>query len=190
MNTRLLGILCIAGNLIAVVVAWVQLASGADSQPGNDIFGLLWVIGVLAGLVGLIQGNAVGSNPVVRAVAFLPIIAVVIVIGIGIAVQFGAATATYESILGTFGYFGWLAGMVLVSILTIAAKTWLGWRRFAPLFVLVMAFFVQTGINTAGGMTPISLALGYTVGLASWALLGYVVATAEPAPTRAMSATA
>lgn len=187
MNTRLLGILCIVGNVSAVVAAWAQLASGADSQPGNDIFGLLWGIGVLAGLVGLIQGNAVGSNPVVRAVAFLPIIAVVILIGIGIAVQF--SLATYDSILGTFGYFGWLAGMVLVSILTIAAKIWKGWRRFAPLFVLVMAFFVQPGINTAGGLTPISLALGYTVGLASWALLGYVLATAEPAPTRAMSAT-
>lgn len=187
MSTRFLGILCIAGNVIAVAAAWVQLVVGAGSQPGDDIFGLLWGLGVLAGLVGLIQGDAVGSNPVVRAVAFLPIIAVVMAIGIGIAVRFGAAT--YDSILGTFGYFGWLAGMVLLSILTIAAKTWQGWRRFAPLFVLVMAFFVQPGINTAGGLTPISLALGYTVGLASWALLGYVVATAEPAPTRALGAT-
>ena len=185
MNTRLLGILCIAGNAISLVAAWVLL----DDTPGDDIFGLFWGIGVVAGLVGLIQGNAVGSNPVVRAVAFLPILAVMSGIVIGIARQFGAAV-TYDSILGTFSYFGWLAGMILVSIFTIAAKTWPGWRRFAPLVVLVMAFFIQPGINTAGGLTPISLALGSTVGLASWALLGYVVATAEPAPARAQSATA
>ncbi|HEX6305856.1 MAG TPA: hypothetical protein VFZ76_16790 [Anaerolineales bacterium] len=184
MNTRYLGILCIVGNVIALVGAWVQL----DDNPGDNIFGLLWGIGVLAGLVGLILGNAVGSNPVVRAVAFLPIIAVVSGIVVGIAVQFGATT--YDSILSAFSYFGWLAGMILVSILTIAAKTWAGWRRFAPLVVLVMAFFIQPGINTAGGLTPISLALGYTVGQVSWTLLGYVVATTEPAPARAQSATA
>jgi hypothetical protein len=184
MNTRLLGILCIVGSLIELVANWVQL----DDNPGDDIFGLFWGIGVLAGLLGLIQANAVGSNPVVRAVAFLPIIAVASAIVVGIGVQFGATT--YDSTLGTFAYFGWLAGMILVSILTIAAKTWPGWRRFVPLVVLVLAFFIQPSINTAGGETPISLALGSTVGLVSWALLGYVVATAEPATAGAQSATA
>ena len=183
MDTRLLGILCIAGSVIWVLAALLGLAFGAP-ESSDDIPNLFWAIGAVAGLVGMIQGNAVGSNPAVRAVAFVPIIALVAMIVTGIARLFDATVPHYDSL-----YFGLLAGMILVSILTIAAKTWLGWRRFVPLFVLVMFFFISVAV--AGDNSPFPGSwLGPVVMAAPWALLGYVVATAEPAPAQAQSATA
>jgi len=70
----------------------------------------------------------------------------------------------------------------VVGILTIAAKTWRGWRRFVPLLASVMF--------------PIGLTIGNAIGIggvisgAFWVLLGYVIATAEPAPTVQPSVTA
>ena len=76
---------------------------------------------------------------------------------------------------------GWvvqMAGMLLVGILTIAARRWRGWRRFVPLLTIVLV--------------PISFALGQAIDDLSWAaaiiylawiLLGYAVATAAPAPS-------
>lgn len=186
MNPRYLGILCIAGSLIGAVAKLVGLASGVP-ESSNVIAGLLLFIGALAGLVGMIQANAVGSNPVVRAVAFLPVIALVAHLVENIARWFDP-TVAYSNII----YFGLFAGMILVSILTIAARTWPGWRRFVPLFVLVMFFVVNVAV--AGDPSPFPGDIRPYLGLltmdAPWALLGYAVATAERAPARAQSATA
>lgn len=182
MNTRLLGILCIAGTVIALVAALGQVALDDSAGTLGDLVLLVWGLGAIAGLVGLIQGNAVGSNPMVRAVAFLPIIALVLNILALIAKI--AGTGTSDNILFIVGYFGTLAGLVLVSILTIAAKTWQGWRRFVPLLVLVM-FIAGIGVGSAG-----SSALGNAVLFAPWALLGQAVATGEPVPAAPRSATA
>ena len=185
MNTRLLGIICIACIAGGIIASLLGLAFGVSEN--NVITDGLLVIGALAGLVGMIQANAVGSNPVVRAVAFLPILAMVALIVTGIARLFDPTVPHYAGI-----YFGLLAGMILVSILTIAAKTWQGWRRFVPLFVLVMFFVINVAV--AGDPSPfpgdIHPYLRLVTMVAPWALLGYAVATAEPAPARAQSATA
>ena len=70
-----------------------------------------------------------------------------------------------------------LAGMLVTGILTIAARTWTGWRHFVPLFAVVM-FPVALDIAQSIG----SLYIGALFGYAPWILLGYVIAAAETAP--------
>lgn len=185
MNTRLLGIVCIACIAGGIIASLLGFAFGV--WENNIIADGLLVIGALSGLVGMIQANAVGSNPVIRAVAFLPILAMVALIVTSIARLFDPTVPHYASI-----YFGLMAGMILVSILTIAAKTWPGWRRFVPLFILVMFFVIN--VIVAGDSSPfpgdIRPYLSLVTMVAPWALLGYAVATAETAPERAQSATA
>jgi len=185
MNTRLLGILCIAGSLIAVVGALLfRLRYDSAATGMGVVVGSLMSLGIMAGLIGLIQLNAVGSNPVVRAVAFLPIIGLVLTTVGAVARASGVSSSdSILSIVGFVGFFGFLAGLVLVSILTIAAKTWSGWRRFVPLFITVM-FFIGLGFRVD------NIYLSHAVSVAPLALLGYVVATAEPTPARAESVTA
>jgi sugar phosphate permease len=186
MNTRLLGIFCIAGSLIAVVGALLfRLRYDSAATGMGVVIGTLMSLGIMAGLIGLIQLNAVGSNPVARALAFLPIIGLVFA-SVGQVASRASGMSSPDSVLsiiGFVGFFGFLAGLVLVSILTIAAKTWSGWRRFVPLFITVM-FFIGLGFRVD------NIYLSHAVSVAPMALLGYVVATAERAPSPAESVTA
>jgi hypothetical protein len=68
-----------------------------------------------------------------------------------------------------------MVGMVLVGILAIAAKTWLGWKRFVPLLAVVLAPLSLAIGNMAG-----SLQLGIIPFYGMWVLLGVLVATSEP----------
>ena len=184
MNTRILGIFCIAASVIAIVgsLGFQVNFENPNENPNIAIAwatGLPWDISVVAVLVDLILGNGVGSNPLVRAVASLPIIG----LGFNIVVEFVELTGvgSPDNVLQTIGILGFVAGLVLVSILTIAAKTWRGWRRFVPLLVTLMLFAGQLIANRY---------VGQAVVIAPWVLLGYVVATASPEPEPAQSATA
>jgi len=181
MNTRLLGILCIAGSLIAIVGTLFFQVEFLDTDTTlGKVVGFLWAIGAIAGLIGLILSNGVGSNPMVRAVASLPIIALTLNTVANIAQVAGLVSP--DSILLIFGFLGLMAGMVLVGILTIAAKTWPGWRRFVPLFIILVMI-----LNGAAGFDN---NLGRALSTGVWVLLGYAVATAEPAPKLAQNPTA
>lgn len=185
MSTRLLGTLCIIGSIIVLLDALRQSASGADPLDTIGLIAsILWAVGGIAALVGMIQLNAVGPNMVVRALAFVPIIGFVLLILANIMQLAGMVTTDNNTLAGIV----WLAqmgGMVLVGILTIAAKTWPGWRRFVPLLTVVLAP-IGFGLGSATG----NLALGTTIIYPVWMLLGYVVATAEPARAWPQSAAA
>ena len=181
MNTRFLGIICIVGSVIAVLDAFRVSALGKNYDDVTLITISLWCIGGIAALVGMIQLNAVGSNTVVRALTFLPIIGFVLLILGGVLQLAGAITP--ENTIFSIGWLALYSGMVLVGILTIAAKVWRGWRRFVPLLTVVL-MPVGFSIGYAVG----SLSLGAASIYAVWALLGYVIATAEPAPTLAQNA--
>jgi hypothetical protein len=65
--------------------------------------------------------------------------------------------------------------MLVVGIITIAAKTWTGWRRFIPLLITV-SIPVSFGLGSISGDTRFSGAVVYL----AWIVLGYVVATGSP----------
>jgi hypothetical protein len=144
----------------------------------------MWAVGGIAALVSIIQLNAVGPNTVVRALAFVPIIGFVLLILPNI-IQLAGMVTTENNTLAGIGWLAQMAGMVLVGILTIAAKTWSGWQRFIPLLTVVMAP-VSFGIGSAIG----DLTLGAALVWLFWILLGYIVATAEPARAWSQSAAA
>lgn len=185
MSTRLLGTICIVGSVIALLDAFRQASQGTNSfDTINLIAGIIFGIGGIAGLVGMIRLNAVGSNTVVRALTFIPIIGIVLLILANI-LQLAGVFATANNTLAGIGWLALLAGMVVVGILTIAAKTWQGWQRFVPLSTIV-AVPIGAGIGSAIG----NLVLGGAIVWVCWILLGYVVATAEPVPALPQSTTA
>ena len=74
--------------------------------------------------------------------------------------------------LAAIGWIAILAGMLVVGIITIAAKKWEGWRRFTPLLIIVF-IPVSLGLGSLIGDTKVSGAVAYL----AWIVLGYVVAT-------------
>lgn len=177
MNTRLLGTICMIGALVVTLDALRATAMGINIDTIGLITGTLWCIGCIAALIGLIRLNAVGSNTIARALVFLPIIGFVLLL-LGNLLQLGGAFTMDNNPLADFGWLVQLPGMLVVGILVIAAKMWRGWQRFVPLLTIVL---VPIGFGVGGAIG--SLALGAAIIYASWVLLGFVVATAEPAPT-------
>ncbi|HZG65118.1 MAG TPA: hypothetical protein VEZ12_00135 [Herpetosiphonaceae bacterium] len=174
MNTRTLGTLCIVGSLIAIVAGIRVSVSGAEPfDTVSIIAGILWAVGGISGLVGMIRLNAVGSGTVSRALAFVPIIGFVLLVVLSVLQLAGMITAENAG----FGV-AWMVqmvGMVLVGILTISAKIWQGWRRFVPLFSIML-----TPVSFGIGAATDNLVLAATIIYLAWIVLGYAVATAEP----------
>ncbi len=174
MNPRLLGIVCMAASALAAAgVLFFQVRFGAPPTDAiSYVVVLLWPLGAMAGLTGLIQSNGVGSNPVVRAVAFLP------VIGFGLTLVAVLSDATGFGSLFNFltpvGFLVFIIGMVLVGIFTIAAKTWPGWRAYVPLIIIIV-----TVVGRATRVVDAENIFGQVMIMALWMVLGYVVATAR-----------
>ncbi|HLB47210.1 MAG TPA: hypothetical protein VJL59_09285 [Anaerolineales bacterium] len=184
MNTRWLGTIFIVGTLV------LMLNGFRPYNPGDTlgiIANLAWGIGGFCGIAGLIRLNALGSNTVARALGFLPMFGFAFFV-LSEALHLGdfitPGTPIYFG-LASIAWLAMLAGMLVVGILTIAAKTWRGWRRFVPLLAIVL-YPIGYGIGSAIG----SDAIGGVLASAFWVLLGYVIATAGPAPVLQPSVTA
>jgi hypothetical protein len=183
MNTRLLGSLCILGSFAVLADGFRDTGlSSSGAQFGDSFTALayaIWGIGGICGIVGLIRLDALGARATARAMGFLPMIGfAAFVLGDGLRAAGLLTTETLYSTLAGIGWIMMLAGMLIVGILTIAAKSWHGWRRFVPLLTIVM-MPIGFGIGALIG----SAAIGGTLFYASWILLGAVIATAEPRST-------
>jgi hypothetical protein len=125
----------------------------------------------------MLRLNALGQNPIARATAFLPMFGFATIIvsdTLRVAGVFPMGTPVNNA-LSSIGWIAILAGMLVVGIITIAAKTWTGWRRFTPLLTIV---FIPIGLGL-GSITGATRASGAVVYLA-FILLGFAIATAEP----------
>ncbi len=177
MNTRFLGTVCMIGSIIATLDGLRWAAVGAkDFDTLALIANTVWGIGGICCLLGLIGLNGVGRKTIVRVLVFVPIVGFVLLI-VGNVMQLAGVVATDTNTTAGLGWLFELAGMVLVGILTIAAKTWQGWRRFAPL-LCVVAMPVSFGIGALAG----DLAVGTPLVYLAWIPLGYAVRTAELGP--------
>ena len=175
MNTRLLGVMMIVGSTLA---ALNNFRSDGTFDQISSIALIIWCISVICGLIAMLRLNALGQNPVARAAVFLPILgfATIIVsdtLRLAGIVPLGTPV---NNALAAIGWIGILAGMLVVAILTIAAKTWTGWRRFAPLLTIVF-IPLALGVGSLIGDMKLSGAVAYL----AFILLGVVIATAEPA---------
>ncbi len=185
MNSRLLGAMLIVGSL-AVMLAGLLGGMPDTLSTADHIAYVLWGVGGIAGVVGLIQLNALGTNATIRATGSLPIIGfVAFILADGLSLLTSGLEKTVYDALISFGWIAILGGMLVVGILTLAAKSWHGWRRFTPLLTVMMmpmAFVIGDAIG--------NLAVGGTIAYSCWVLLGLVIATTEPAQTVPQIATA
>jgi hypothetical protein len=171
MNTRVLGSILIVGSL-AVALNSFRSADAFDLI--GSIALMLWCISGVFGLIGMLQLNALGQNPVARAFGFLPILGFVTIIlsdSLRLAGVYPMGTPVNNA-LAAIGWIAILAGMLVVGIITIAAKTWTGWRRFVPLLIIVFVP-VSLGLGSLIGDTKVSGAVAYL----AWIMLGYVIMT-------------
>ena len=189
MNTRWLGIIFIVGTVAVILDGMRTWAAGLEPQTGSisELAYLIWGISGIGAIMGLNRLNAFGSGSVARALGFLPLfgfVAMALLSGLALVGFINEADSLY-GVLAAIAWLALLAGFVLVGILTIAARTWTGWRRFAPLLTVIIPLVV-IGIGEAPGIPDLFLGLSY----AGFLLLGYAIATAEPASVLPQSATA
>ncbi len=175
-NNRLLGTVCMLGGAVAVMdsLRWGVLGLSASDTLTGIAF-IVWAIGSIAGLLGLIALNVVGASPMTRALAMLPVLGFALLAAMSL-LQLAGLIGADNPIFGV----GWLliyGGMVLVAILTLAAKTWRDWRRFAPLLTVVAAP-IAFGLGALVGNLGLGVGLIYLF----WVLLGHAVRTAQPVP--------
>ncbi len=184
MNTRVLGTICSIGALAVLVEGFRPTTIGSSAAQFGDTFTALayalYGIGGICGIAGLIKRNALGTKATARAMGFLPMIGfAAFVLGDGLrAAGLLPPDAPIYGMVAGIAWLTMLAGMLVVGILTVAAKSWHGWRRFIPLLTVVM-LPIGFGIGALTGMS----ALGGALFFASWVLLGFVIATAEPTST-------
>ncbi|OGO39452.1 MAG: hypothetical protein A2W35_18360 [Chloroflexi bacterium RBG_16_57_11] len=178
MNTRFLGMIFVIGTLFIFLNGFrIWGTSSPFPDTLSSLAYLLWGISGVCGIFGLIRLNALGSNAVARAFGFLPIIGFAsMVVGecLHLLGLINADDPLYN-MLSAIGWIGILVGMLVVGILTIAARTWSGWRRFVPLLTVIMVP-IAFGIGQALGSQDLGALLFYS----GWLLLGLVIATTEP----------
>jgi len=178
MNTRFLGLIFVFGTL-CIFLNGLRIWGTSSPYPDtlSSVAYLLWGIGGVCGIYGLIRLNALGSNAIARAFGFLPMIGFAsMVVGDGLRLLgFIKVDEPLYNMFAAIGWIGTLVGMLVVGILTIAARNWHGWRRFVPLFAVVMVP-IAFGVGQALGSQDLGALLFYS----GWLLLGLVIATAEP----------
>ncbi|MEJ2263458.1 MAG: hypothetical protein P8X95_08430 [Anaerolineales bacterium] len=185
MNTRLFGILCMIGSLLAILGFIVEAPKALDGVTASDYLGLVgvmmmaWMIGCAVAVIAMISLNVVGKGTVSRFLAFLPVIAVALLfIGNTYHYLSGVDPNTNESPLIAMGWMLYMVGTLLLSIVTIAAKTWTGWRRFAPLACFLLILITPMLGDLVGS-------IWYVAWLPHlpWITVGYAVMTTENNPS-------
>ena len=180
MNTRLLGSLCIIGSLIAIADGVRNVIIGHQSVAGVRHFDtisstadIVWMLGVLCAVLGLIALKATGTNPIFRFLTYVPAAGAVVQI-VAFLLQLTGVPSEKNWVLG-LGTFLLLGGMLVVGILTLAARTWLGWRRFTPLLIILSLPLVVLVVGVTGLDGWFNIING-----AAYLLLGYAVQSSEP----------
>jgi len=168
--------------IIGVLLIFTDAVTNGPAlgDTATEITYMLFGIGGMCGITGLIKLNALGTNTVARALGFVPLIGFA-AFALGSALTLGGLVASGDTLYTVLASIGWimmLVGMLIVGIMTIAAKNWQGWRRFIPLLAIVLAP-VGLGIGSLVG----SQNLGGALAFSGFLLLGIVVATFKPAPT-------
>jgi len=179
MNTRLLGRLSIIASAIMMANGVRLVVTGHQDTPGflnldtiSIVVQLVSAIGGLCAVIGLIALKATGRNPIFRWLSYLPAVGYAALI-VGFLIGLAGVPITKNPI-GIFGQLMAQGGMLVLGILVIAAKTWTGWRRFAPL-VPTVAVPLGAGLVALTGLDGVFV----IIHAIAMVLLGYVVQSSE-----------
>ncbi len=176
MHTRLLGAAGMAGGAcLTAIQVRALVTTGAPPDPKrfdrvDDTLYLLWSVGAICALWALIGLRATGRNRILRAAPFLAMAGFAAMI-VGSLTDLAGLTEPATNLFAGIAWVLILLGTLVVAILALAARTWPGWRKFAPLTCILAVPLVVL-------VAPVGAPL---FGLA-WVLLGYAVLTsAAPA---------
>lgn len=180
MKVRAFALLSIVFTLIGMVDNVRLVLTSHLDTPGflsfdsiTAFFSMISAVGVLFMLLALIELKATGTNPIFRGLTYLPVVgAVVLIIGYLWMLTGQPGSARY---IGAFGQLLNQGGMLIVAILTLAAKRWLGWRKFTPL-LYVLAIPVGAMVVSLTGLDGWFRIIIHLVGL----LFGFALYTSQP----------
>lgn len=182
MNPRLLGVICIIGSLVAFADGVRKIVIGTTHEgPFTDPDALsyllstfIWYISILCGMLGLIALRATGANPIFRLLSWLPVVGSA---GAAVGGLVGlAGVPVSENVPLRIGGDLYMAGLLVVAILVLAARVWRGWRAFTPLLNIIAIPLGGLVYVAIGGLDG-----GWLVtNAAASALLGYAVMSSVP----------
>ena len=178
MSNKMLGLFGVIGGaaLMSIEIRHNLLGTvlnGATIDSFDEVLYIIWSLGLMATFWGIYRLGVTGSKTWMRLVPFVAIIGFA-AMAIGSIVDIlGFSTASINPIF----IVAWpliLIGTLLTAIFALISRTWAGWRKFAPLLV-VLAIPLMLLMNQVIGEASTAL-----VGLA-WIILGFAVSTSEPA---------
>jgi hypothetical protein len=177
---QVLGALAAAGGLL-YAIAGLRITFDNDSYDTLlVVLALLWCLGCLAGLVGIMLLGVVGRGLLGRAAFGLAFAGSAFAL-LAWLTGFNDPQAVEESVLIIIGRVLTVLGFVGLGIATIKAGVWSGWRRFTPFFYPLAA--VLGGV--AWGVAEVELTMAL-IGL-SWLAIGSIIATSSPVGDRRVS---
>jgi len=182
LNARVLGTLCIIGGAAYLINGLRFFLAGV---PLLDLLGvilsIIWAMGGICGVLGMLAARVTGTDRRVRALSYMPVAAFLSLLAGNVQQVLNPAFQFSPFIL--FGFLGLVAGMLVIGVLTVRASVWKGWTKVVPFLPAVMPF-IGMAIGAAIGIAGVNVSL---VAL-SWMLLGYSVVT-SPAPVNATATT-
>ncbi len=184
MNTPLLGTFCFIGGILYLIAGARLALTGASTDPFDiqltHLFRFMWAGGGICGLMGAFVTYATGTGRMARSMIVVPAIGLLL-----IAVEAFAALILHSPVpsipnlstpFSVIGQFLVLIGLLIVSILVLVAKRWMGWIKWTPLAIFLA--------SSAGLLFDSLLHAGFlqliTAGI-SWALIGLAVQTQQTA---------
>ena len=179
MNTRLYGSICMIGSVLVCLGFLIAAPTVADGVEASDYMGLqgftlmAWMVGSALGVIAMIRHNVVGRGTVSRFLAFVVVVAFALLfIGQTYHYLTGVDPNTSESPLISLGWLLYMVGSLLLAILTIAAGTWRGWKRFMPLVAFLGILVTPVLGDLIGNIFYVSW-----IAYAPWTAIGYAVFT-------------
>ncbi len=142
MKVRPFALIAAVLTLIGMVDSVRLLLTGHLDTPGfrtidntTAIFQIVSAVGTLFALLALLALKVTGRNPIFRFLTYVPVIGAAALI-VGFVLKL-AGQPNENNFIGAFGQLATMGGLLIVGILTIAAKQWVGWRKLTPLMVVL-----------------------------------------------------
>ena len=180
LDSRGLGFACVVGSSIAVADGVRLIVTRHQDIPGfrdidtvSALAQMMWALGMASAFLGLLALHVTGDRAVNRWLTCVPVVGSALsAIGFVLLI---AGVPTARNIPAIVGQILFMLGLLIVTIVVLVVRRWDGWRRFAPLLVL-LAIPVGAMLVELTKLDGVFIA----VNAAASALLGYAVGTTKP----------
>lgn len=173
LGRRLPGLAAAIGGVLYFVAGLRFTADHTAYDRVTAILSVLWLIGAVVGVVGMVRLGVAGRGRFGRIAAALAFAGLGVVL-LAWLTDFDDPAAAEDGALMAVGRVLTLLGFLCLGIATVRARRWSGWRRLAPFFYLLAV--VLGALSWALAEVELTVAL---IGLA-WVGIGAAIATNGP----------